>query len=481
MAYEGYVDAVNDRVIRGWVFDDARPDEAVEIEVLAADGRVLAALRADGYREDLRGAGKGNGRHGFSYSVDRAPAAGEPLAVRVAGKRWNLQPTMAATGHPPPVQRDPRRTYLHALAFGFPRAETAFTTEAPGGAGEGRIVERLLAAYERTVADTPGKDARKPDMWRDIEEARHRDLLAILRRRDAAGLAEYLRDAHARDLTWGITQGAEMTALLRGGASHRESIRTEYVDNLVSLAEFMGILDVESPHQRGAWGENLHADPQSLAEAISAALGFPLETPPVIGSYFGLKTRGGVVTGRDLCALYAALRIRALATDYGIDAPRVCEIGGGMGGVAYYGARMGFDYTIVDLPLVSLLQGYFLLRALPDTAVQLHGEPEPAVPAVRLVPTYRFAHLEGPYDFLLNQDSFPEMNEEYSVGYLRRARTSVAHAICSINQEARAPQWAGARQTTVRELVAQAGGFRLSSRHRHWLRAGYVEEIYRRT
>jgi len=30
----------------------------------------------------------------------------------------------------------------------------------------------------------------------------------------------------------------------------------------------------------------------------------------------------------------------------------------------------------------------------------------------------------------------------------------------------------------VPELVADAGGFTLRSRHRHWLRQGYVEEVY---
>jgi hypothetical protein len=273
-----------------------------------------------------------------------------------------------------------------------------------------------------------------------------------------------------------------MTQLLRTGEVHRENIRTEYVDNLVSLSEFLGILDVESPHQRGTWGENLHSDPQALVDAIRAKVGFPPETPAVIGSYFGVRTRDGLVTGRDCCALYAALRLRDIAADCGVPSPRVCEIGGGMGGVAYFGARLGFDYTIIDLPLVSMLQGYFLLRALPDVPVQLCGEPEAAGKAVRLLPTYRFATREAQYDLLLNQDSIPEMNREYALGYLREARKRVQHAFLSINQEARALQVesTGARQTVVRDLVAEAGGFRLSSRHRHWLRAGYVEEVYRR-
>jgi hypothetical protein len=73
------------------------------------------------------------------------------------------------------------------------------------------------------------------------------------------------------------------------------------------------------------------------------------------------------------------------------------------------------------------------------------------------------------------------MNSAYSLAYLRHAKRNVKHAIYSINQEARAPQALFARQTTVAELVEEAGGFLRSSRFRHWLRPGYVEEVYRRS
>jgi hypothetical protein len=288
-----------------------------------------------------------------------------------------------------------------------------------------------------------------------------------------------MREAHERNITWGITQGIQMTAALRSGPSHQRSIGTEYVDNLVSLAEWMTLLDVESPHQQGQWAENIHVDPQELVDRISEKLGFPVETPPAIGSYFGVLTRRGVVTGRDLMALYAAMRTREIATNLGIARPRVCEIGGGMGGVAYYCARMGMPCTVIDIPMVSLLQGYFLLRALPDKSVQLYGEPESEADAVRLMPTYAFADPQREYDILVNQDSFPEMNPAYSIGYLQQARKNIKGAFYSINQEARAVQSGESRQTTVPDMVKEAGfDFRRSSRHRHWLRAGYVEEVY---
>ena len=481
MAYEAHVDVINDRAIAGWVFDDSAPDDTMVVEILAGE-RVIASIRADAYRPDLASAGKGNGWHGFSVTLERPVDAATPLSARVAGKRWRIQPTTSALGRASTVHTDPRRRYLHTLEFGHPLVATGFT-EAKSSRDEAQIVGRLIEAFHHALKDDPGSGGRKADIWSEIESGMHGPVIDLLKRRNVSGLADYLREAHARDLTWGITQGSQMTAALRVGEQHRRSIATEYADNLASFAEYLGILDLESSHQRGQWGENLHVETQVLADKVSAALGFPLETPPAIGSYFGLKTRGGIVTGRDLCALYAAMRLREVATDLGIGAPRVCEIGGGMGGVAYYAAKMGMPFTIVDLPLVSVLQGYFLLRALPNVEVKLYGEGEPTgtKPSIRLLPTYRFAAPGTQYDLLLNQDSFPEMNATYSVAYLQHAANNVRHAFLSINQEARAPQAGAARQTTVRELVHDAGArFRLASRYRHWLRPGYVEEVYMR-
>jgi hypothetical protein len=478
MAYEGYIDAVDNHQISGWIYDDARRDEALTVEILVGE-RVIGTVRADGFRADLVAAGKGNGRHAFRYALGGSTTGGAMLAARVQGKRWHIQPTHSALGHPPPLQDDPRRRYQHTLEFGYPQVRTGFSAAMPSK-DEPIIVGRIIEAFHRALKDNPEGTHRKNDVWSEIQGAQHREVLDLIRRRDAAGLANYLRDAHAKGLTVGITQGAEMTNVLRERPEARRAIATEYVDNLVSLAEFLAILKVEAPGQRGSWAENLHADPQALIDAIGKRVGFPIETPNVMSSYFGIDVRDGILTGRDLCALYAALQVRNIAADLGIERPVVCEIGGGLGGVAYYAARMGMKIAIVDLPLVGVLQAYFLLRALPDHDIQLYGEQESPATTVRLLPTFAFHGTEPKYDILLNQDSFPEMNVEYSLGYLRTASQNVRHAFYSINQEACAPRPGEPPQAAVPDLMEQAGGFRRSSRYRHWLRPGYVEEVYRK-
>src|SRR5690606_39293177 len=81
------------------------------------------------------------------------------------------------------------------------------------------------------------------------------------------------------------------------------------------------------------------------------------------------------------------------------------------------------------------------------------------------------------FDLVYNQDSFPEMHPDYSIGYLRTAR-GVAPALLSINQESEGVQTAEARMPLVSDLVARAGGYRRVYRFPHWLRVGYVEELY---
>lgn len=475
MAFEGYVDVVNDREIAGWIWDDARPDEALTLEILAGD-RVLATIVADMFREDLRAHRKGNGRHAFHHRFPEA--AGSTLSARIPGKRWRLQPTQVATGQPPPLEHDRRRRFLHTLEFGYPDVPTAFSDAKPSPA-EAQIVERIIAATHLALNEDPAAKERKTDIWSEIHEGAHGPLLKLIRKRDTRGLVNYLRDAHAQGITLGITQGAEMTQKLRTQFESRRVIATEYIDNLASLAEFLAILDVESPEQRGAWGENIHADPQQLVDHISATVGFPIPTPPAIGSYFGIPTRDGIVTGRDLCALYAALQLRALAGELGLHGPTICEIGGGLGGVAYYCAKLGFEHTIIDLPLVNTLQAYFLMRALPEVKLQLYGEPDDPATRIRVLPTFCFSRPQARFDILFNQDSLPEMNEAYALGYLKQASSNIGYAFYSINQEARAPQSGGLFQPTVPSLVQRVGGFRRVRRYRHWLKAGYVEEVYR--
>jgi hypothetical protein len=183
--------------------------------------------------------------------------------------------------------------------------------------------------------------------------------------------------------------------------------------------------------------------------------------------YFGVPIRDHLFFARSADHAYVAWRCRELG------ARRVTEIGGGLGGVADYALRFGIErYTIYDLPVMNVIQGYALIKA--GHRVALVGETD--APVV-LHPWWRITDA-GSCDVAVNQDSFPEIEPAFVEDYLRHIRRTAAQFL-SINQEAGELASAkGHRQTIVADLVSRVGGFRRISRAPYWLRRGYVEELY---
>jgi len=65
--YEGFIDALNQNSVSGWVFNNNDVNEIVDLEIY--DKNILiSVLKADVFRSDLLQAKKGNGVHGFFFS-----------------------------------------------------------------------------------------------------------------------------------------------------------------------------------------------------------------------------------------------------------------------------------------------------------------------------------------------------------------------------------------------------------------------------
>ncbi len=89
---EGTLDAVVGGTLRGWAWDASRPDDAVVVEVFDdARHTVLGSVTAAMPRSDLRAAGKGNGRHGFSLGLAALASENRTvISARVAGTDFVL-------------------------------------------------------------------------------------------------------------------------------------------------------------------------------------------------------------------------------------------------------------------------------------------------------------------------------------------------------------------------------------------------------
>lgn len=250
-------------------------------------------------------------------------------------------------------------------------------------------------------------------------------------------------------------------------------------DKLVLLAEAVGAIAPMNPEQSTVDHE-ARRDPGELVQAIEASLGMAITPPPIDGGLLKLDTGRGLLGEHDLNAIYTAHLVdRLLAQRRGA---AICEIGGGSGRVAHWSRRMGrATYTLVDLPLVNVVQGFYALKTMPAEQVVLYGERPPGGTdgCLRILPAHALEELQdASFDLILNQDSMPEMHEDVASDYLRWVARTCRGVFVSINHANKHEYGPGLRHTSVPELVARLGGLRLRDRQLYWLRRGYVLETY---
>ena len=97
-SYEGFFDYANCGTAGGWVWNSSYPNRPIVIEI-TENGNVVGTVTAGNARPDLVNAGKGNGEHGFSWSIPASLKNGQSrnLSVRVKGRPYVLNNSHAIT------------------------------------------------------------------------------------------------------------------------------------------------------------------------------------------------------------------------------------------------------------------------------------------------------------------------------------------------------------------------------------------------
>lgn len=247
------------------------------------------------------------------------------------------------------------------------------------------------------------------------------------------------------------------------GAQLSPNRQREYLmRQLIGLAESIGTFRLYHP-ECGPKAEFPPTDADEIIDGIEQQIGITIDFPNPFPDELGLKTRRGIAAYRAIHAVYQAWQLYRLSRIWG---NRILEIGAGMGRTAYYASKMGLcSYTIVDIPLTSAAQAAFLGQALGPERVRLPGEGNDDR-AVRLLNPGNLIDV-GPVDIVLNADSLTEMDKEVAQGYADYIAGNAA-VFLSINHEA--------NQHRVRDLKFE--GMECVSRSPHWMRTGYVEELY---
>lgn len=377
----------------------------------------------------------------------------------------------------------PRESYIfaHHMIHGYPNVSfDAYDIKYDNE--DVQIAERLLESYRKAIEDEKhitGKPCK--DLWVTLKEHKHNDFVEVLERNDPSALARYLCNMSKLNITYGMTQGFDDYNRLVSDTTSRQISAAYYMDKFVALAEAISCLPYENP-ECGKWGENYYTDVDELVSKIEKIIGIEITPPRISSGLFGLVTKKGLFHFRDINSIYTAWRIRELIKKE--ETPSVCEIGGGTGRVAYYCYKMGIrDYTIIDLPYVCVVSGYYLVKSLPDANIYLYGEKKDENANSITIKPY-WCHKELPndsFDLTLNQDSFPEIEYHIVMEYLQQIKRTTKQFFLSINQESRQPQTVPDNlQLVIPQLIKQLeNSYERFYRFRYWVREGYVEELYK--
>lgn len=88
---EGSFDKLEVSSVGGWAWDASRPETPIQVEIY--DGKtLLSTITASEFREDLKVAGKGDGKHAFNYALAATLRDGQShtISIRFAGSPTEL-------------------------------------------------------------------------------------------------------------------------------------------------------------------------------------------------------------------------------------------------------------------------------------------------------------------------------------------------------------------------------------------------------
>ncbi|RRA97734.1 CotH kinase family protein [Larkinella rosea] len=116
-SFEGYLGGVDCSLLRGWVWDSKKPNAGIYVEVLD-NQNVIGTVIADDFRQDLKNAGKGNGFHGYTFSIPETlkDNTQHSLSIRVLGSNYILKDSPKKLTCPRPANQAPIKPAVSPLS-----------------------------------------------------------------------------------------------------------------------------------------------------------------------------------------------------------------------------------------------------------------------------------------------------------------------------------------------------------------------------
>ena len=331
-------------------------------------------------------------------------------------------------------------------------------------ADDARLIDRVVTSYRLRAQEASIRGAAQ---WTDIFDEKHSETHTSIVGGNRARVERILRDPGSSDLFYGFDSlSRSLVRARRLDDAHAPALT---LDALATVAEAVKARRLENPEDY-RWGPTRRIAADEVIDQLERVFGFEIPVPNPFPGERGITSKRGVLSYRVPQALYQAWRIAQLTR--GIPDPRVLEIGPGLGRTAYYARAFGIkDYTLIDVPISSFAQGYFLGRVLGEEHIHLWGETREsdlAAKRIKLLPPAAFLGGADHYDLVVNVDSMTELDESVARQYWAAIERR-AGAFLSVNHES--------NPFTVGELIAKSELVANSIRMPYWLRRGYVEEV----
>jgi putative sugar O-methyltransferase len=276
------------------------------------------------------------------------------------------------------------------------------------------IIERLIDAW--TAAKSHQETLEGPYKigiyWQGILDSEFDDLMDLVRSRDVDGLRRFLENIHRERCSDGL------------GGAYFDYVRLQ-------RSRFYKYQFVNT------WLKYYDAYKNMLGHE-------PVLDYSLVGNPVGLNQDGRIIPIEGIRHHYYATEILSLLKD--VDAPVVCEIGGGMGGLAstvLSKAEGEVTYVIVDIPEVLLLASFMIMAASPEKTVLLYGEGPFSSQAlseydVILMPNFMLPELgDGSVDLFFNSNSLTEMDRGTAEEYLRQIERAGRRYFLHVNHNVR--------------------------------------------
>lgn len=324
------------------------------------------------------------------------------------------------------------------------------------------LIQRIIAAYQRANQTDLGKS-----MWKFFFTTYHQPIHQALIDGNEKTVTEILRNPEISDLFYGFDLLTKSFQHVFRKKKVREAYAKVCLDGLVRFAESVGAVSMDNPESELEY-RSLWKTENVLSELDKVCMPFSMPNP--FANEHGVGSSRGVISYRVPQALYQAWRIKQLVD--GIQNPRVLEIGAGLGRTAFYAYELGIkDYTIVDLPISTVAQAYYLGRTLGEENIHLDGELfDDGSNRVKIITPDTFLAESKTYDLVLNVDSLPEMDFHVAQAYWEKIKAST-NIFLSINHEV--------NSFRVRDLLVKDLNSLNVQRGLYWMRKGYVEELIR--